>query len=250
VSAVWFVQPASPAGWTRVRAGAGLGIRPPDAFEIAFTDNPGLKPERSRSFEAGAEHARAAGRLVVEGTFFWNEYDDLIVATGPSLADSSRYQSDNIANARARGLELLARVRARGGFAASVAYTLLDAEVLAVDRLGVAPPPFEPGDRLLRRPRHQAWAEANWRGTRGSAFVTLGARGRTLDVDPTFGAFGGLFENRGHTAATAGAAWRVARSVELFGRVANLFDRSYEEVLGFPALPRSVYGGIRIAARR
>jgi outer membrane cobalamin receptor len=251
LSAAWFVQPVSAGGeWTRLRASAGLGIRPPDAFELAFTDNPALEPERSRSFEAGIEHARAEGRLVVEATLFVNAYDDLIVAVGRSLADASRYQSDNIANARARGLELLITVRPRGAVAASLAYTWLDTEVLAVDRLGVAPPPFSPGDPLLRRPRHQAWVDASWQGRRGSAFITAGARGRTLDVDPSFGAFGGLFENAGYATVSAGAALRIGGRVELFGRVTNLFDRAYEEVLGFPALARSVYGGIRVAARR
>ena len=38
---------------TRLHASAGTGIRPPDAFEIAFTDNPSLKPERSRSVDVG-----------------------------------------------------------------------------------------------------------------------------------------------------------------------------------------------------
>jgi outer membrane cobalamin receptor len=251
LSAAWFAQPVSEGGnWTRLRASAGLGIRPPDAFEIAFTDNPGLKPERSRSFEAGVEHARWDGRLVLQATAFLNDYDDLIVTVGRSLSDASRYRSDNIANARARGLELVANGRLRNGFAASFAYTWLDTEVLAVDRLGIAPPPFAPGDWLLRRPRHQAWAEANWRGGRGSAFVTAGARSRTLDIDPSFGAFGGLFDNAGHAVVAAGGAWRIGGRIELYGRVTNLFDRRYEEVLGFPALPRSVFGGIRIAARR
>ncbi|HYB95395.1 MAG TPA: TonB-dependent receptor, partial [Vicinamibacterales bacterium] len=42
---------------TRVRGAFGTGIRPPDAFEIAFTDNPGLKPERSTSGEVGLSQA-------------------------------------------------------------------------------------------------------------------------------------------------------------------------------------------------
>jgi vitamin B12 transporter len=250
-SLAWFVRPASAAGgWTRVRASAGLGIRPPDAFEIAFTDNPGLAPERSRSVDAGVEHAMAGGRLVAEATLFANDYDDLIVTVGRSLVDASQYQSDNIANARARGLELVVSGRLPAGFTASVAYTWLDAQVLAVDRLGVAPPPFSPGDPLLRRPRHQAWIDASWRGARGSAFVTAGARGRTLDVDPSFGAFGGLYSNSGHVSVSAGAAWRVAPALELFGRLTNLFDRRYEEVLGFPAASRAVHVGLRLAARR
>ena len=53
-SAAWFVRP-DPGSFTKVRGLAGTGIRPPDGFEIAFTDNPSLKPERSRSGEVGVD---------------------------------------------------------------------------------------------------------------------------------------------------------------------------------------------------
>lgn len=250
VSAAWFARPANQDGeWTRLRASAGLGIRPPDAFELAFTDNPGLKPERTRSVEAGVEHALAGGLLVAEATAFANRYSDLIVTVGRSLADASRYQSDNISNARARGVELLVSGRTRGSIRVSASYTFLDTDVLAVDRLGVAPPPFKPGDALLRRPRHQLWADAIWQRGAASAFLTAGARGRTLDVDPSWGAFGGLFENPGYASVDAGGGWRVTAALEVFGRITNLFDRRYEDVLGFPAARRSAYVGVRFPGR-
>src|SRR4029078_9639519 len=66
---------------TRLHASAGTGIRPPDAFEIAFTDNPSLKPERSRSLDVGVSQT-VTDRLGVDTTYFYNRYDDLIVATG------------------------------------------------------------------------------------------------------------------------------------------------------------------------
>jgi hypothetical protein len=44
---------------------------------------------------------------MVDAAFFWNHYDDLIVTVGRALSDASR-RSDNISNARARGLELRA----------------------------------------------------------------------------------------------------------------------------------------------
>ena len=44
------------AARTTVRASYGTGIRPPDAFELAFTDNPALQPERSRSADIGVSH--------------------------------------------------------------------------------------------------------------------------------------------------------------------------------------------------
>lgn len=250
VSASWFVRPVNTAGeWTRVRASAGLGIRPPDAFEIAFSDNPGLKPERTRSGEVGVEQALTRGRILLDATFFYNRYDNLIVTVGPLLTTVSQYRSDNISNARTRGLELSASARSASGFSATAAYTFLDSEVLAIDRLSVAAPPFKVGDPLIRRPRHQGWLEGSWRGAAADVFLRLGARGRTLDVDPTFGAFGGLYPASGYTTVTAGGAFHFTRSLQVFGRVANLLDRSYEEVLGFPAAPRSAYVGLRVSVR-
>ena len=241
------LQPA----WVRVRASGGTGMRAPDAFEIAFTDNPHLKPERSRSAEAGIESAFAGGQAVVELTYFANRYNDLIVAVGPAIRNASQYQTDNIANARARGLELAARLRTSWGLAAQVAYTWLDTAVLAVDRSGgQAPSPFHVGDYLLRRPRQQGSVDLVFSRGRLTAYSQVGARSRTLDVEPTYGAFGGLFWNPGFATVRCGAGWRLVRSVELVGRVDNLFDRRYEETFGFPALGRTVMAGVRVAAGR
>jgi outer membrane cobalamin receptor len=250
----WFVW-SSGGSFTKLRAAAGTGIRPPDAFEIAFTDNPSLKPERSQSVEGGIDQAFAGGRATIEATAFYNNYDDLIVAVG-SFQQSSRYRTDNISNARALGLELSGAFRSRTGgrlpldLDLRVAMTFLDTEILAVDGSGDAPPPFEPGDALLRRPARQFAAEAIVKGGRFSGFFTVGGRSRTRDVDPSFGTFGGLFDAPGYAVVNTGAAWSLARSVELFGRITNLFDREYEEALGFPALGRSGIVGLRVAAGR
>jgi len=86
-------------------------------------------------------------------------FDDLIVAVG-SFAQSSRFITDNISNARAQGVELATTLRGRAsGFdlRGRVGYTFLDSEILAVDGADAAPSPFKVGDPLLNRPRHQ-WA--------------------------------------------------------------------------------------------
>ncbi len=237
-------------GWTRAHAAAGTGIRPPDAFEIAFTDNPGLKPERSRSVEAGVDQALVRERLVVGATAFYNRYDDLIVAVGTALKDASQYMTDNISNARSKGVELSAALRTGHGLSARLSYTFLDTAVLAVDGLGSAPPPFAVGQPLLRRPRHAASLDLVYTRSAVTAFARVGARSRALDVEPTNGTFGGLFYNPGFTVVDAGASWRLASGVEIFGRVGNLFDRHYEETYGFPALGRNATIGVRLAAGR
>jgi outer membrane receptor protein involved in Fe transport len=254
VALAWTVRGGTSA-LTRVRGSVGTGIRPPGAFDLAFTDNPSLKPERSFSSEAAIEQAFAAGQGRAEAVAFINQYDDLIVAVG-SFRESSRYTTDNISNARARGVELslsgARRVRSLRDLdlRARVSYTWLDSKVLAVDNDQAAPPPFTVGEPLLRRPRHQVSAELT--GSTGplTLFATGGARSRVLDVEPSFGTFGGLHYASGFDTWNAGASWRVRAIGDVFARVENLFDEHYEEALGFPALGRRATIGIRIAPGR
>lgn len=235
---------------TRVRGSAGTGIRPPDAFEIAFTDNPGLKPERSRSVDAGVQQTFARDTAVVEATFFYNDYDDLIVSVGRSFRDASRYRTDNISNARTRGLELSAGVRPIAALDLRAAYTLLDSRILAVDGTREAPAPYRVGERLIRRPRHRGSFNALLTTSRASLFADLEIRGRVRDVEPTFGASGGVFDADGFAVLDLGGTVRLSRTIQLFARVENAADRAYEEAFGFPAPGRVVFGGVRFAAGR
>ena len=254
LAAAWLVAGGSPGSgarsWTRLRGAAGTGIRPPDAFEIAFTDNPSLKPERSESYEVGATEGLVGGAVQLDATMFVNHYSDLIIAVGRSLAGASRYRTDNISNARARGLELSAAWSGRGGIHVRGGYTFLDTEILAVTGTSSAPSPYTVGDPLLRRPRHQGSVDATWTRDRASAYLQVLVRGDTLDAEPAYGPSGGLYTNAGHSVANIGASWKPVRAVEVFGRVLNLFDHPYEEVLGYPAMGRTAYVGARFAVGR
>jgi outer membrane receptor protein involved in Fe transport len=239
----------NPADWTRIRGGAGTGIKPPTAFEIAFTDNPSLKPERSVSADAGIEHAAAGGAFVVDATWFYNRYDQLIVAVGSSLQGASRYRTDNIANGRAQGLELGANWRGPRGLSARVAWTFLDAEVLAVDNLaGQAPAPYAVGDPLIRRPGSQGLLDVAWSNSRARVSMTINGRGDVTDFEPNFAQT--LYTNPGYVTTMIGASITIAPGLEVYGRITNLFDRTYEEAYGFPALGRAGMIGLRIARSR
>jgi len=242
---------ASGGNWSRIHGGAGTGIRAPDAFEIAFTDNPGLKPERSKSVDAGVEQALAGGLVILDGTWFLNRYDDLIVAVGRSMQDYSRYRTDNIANAQAQGVEASFALRTRRGLEARASYTFAATAVLAVDHApGVAPAPFSVGDQLLRRPRHQVNVDLLWRHRYATAYVRAGGRSQVLDVEPNWGAAGGLFHAPGFGVADAGVTVHAGRYADVLLRADNLFGRRYEAVFGYPAPRRSFTVGVRIAAGR
>jgi vitamin B12 transporter len=235
---------------TRLHGAFGTGIRPPDAFEIAFTDNSGLKPERSKSGEFGVSQVVANGAVQLDGTAFFNRYTDLIISVGRTFSGSSRWRTDNISNARARGAELSAAWRVTAGLDIRGNYTFLDTEILAVNGSSSAQAPYSVGDALLRRPRHSGTLDASWTHNRAAAFAQIQMRGETLDAEPAFGPTGGLFDNPGFTTVNLGGSWRPVKAVEVFARALNLFDREYEEVLGYPAPGRTAYVGARFAVGR
>ena len=243
-SASWFVGPFSSRGWTKLRLDAGLSAKAPTALEIAITDNPTLQPERSGSVDAGIEHAMYAGRLLFEADGFRTRYTDMIfaIATVP-VGGVPTYHVDNIAQVRASGAEVSTIWIGGHGLRARVAFTWLDTDVLALTR-PAAIPPYAVGDPLVRRPPRQAYAELTWSSARASAFVTTGGRSRMTDVDPNSGS--AIFDNPGYVTLAVGGSLSIGRQFELFAHARNLLNRSYEEVLGYPMLGRSIQVGIRV----
>ena len=253
ISAVWFIAGSksmdAAEGWTKIRGGAGTGIKPPTAFEIAFTDNPGLEPERSISADAGIEHVFPGARVAIDATVFGNRYDDLIVSVGSSYMGPSQYRTDNIANARATGVELGARWQLNASLLVRASYTFLDTEVLDIDDSpGAAPFPFAVGDRLIRRPNHQGSVELRYTNTRITAFAIVNGRGQMLDLEPNFAS--STYPSEGYAVVSAGATFTINRMVQGFARVNNLFDRDYEDALGYPAPGFNAVAGVRIAVSR
>jgi outer membrane cobalamin receptor len=236
-------------GDTKVRMSAGTGIKAPTAFDIAFTDNPDLRPERSRSVDVGLEQQAWQSRLALEVTWFYNSYDDLIVSISQPLSSASRYRTDNIANARSSGLEAGAAVRLSSALSTRVNWTWLDTEVLDVDSLaGVGFGFYEPGDALIRRPAHSTSIELNYASSRISAFALMHHRGAMRDLEPNWAST--VYTNPGRAHLALGAALRIGAGLEIYGRVTNAFDRRYEDVLGVPAMGRSAIIGLRVTAGR
>lgn len=235
--------------WLRVHGGFGTGMRAPSAFEIAFTNNPGLEPERTRSIEGGIEAGWLGGRVIADALYFRNDFDDLIV-TVARVPGTNSYTSDNISNALSEGLEASLAIRPMAAVTIRAGLVGQRTEILANDDSRGAPTPFEVGDRLLRRPAVAGFADLLIAAGRVSGFFRVDGRSDTEDIDPSFGAGAGIFTNPGFATADAGVTLRLIDQVEVFGRALNLFDKTYEEIFGFPALGRSVMVGVRIATSR
>jgi outer membrane receptor protein involved in Fe transport len=233
-------------GRTRWHSSFGTGMRPPAGFDLAYTNNPALKPERTRGLDAGVEQKLFHDRLALGGTYFYNHFYDLIVTLGGSLSQLGLYQTGNLANSRAQGGEFSAKLRPARWIFVSGWYTLLKSEILSLNGSeNLAPAPFQVGQELLRRPANSGAVVAAF--TRGKVGVDLTGyfRGSVLDVEPTYGATNGLFRNPGYANLGININYALGRGLTAYGDLRNALNQHYEEVFGYPSLRLNFVAGMK-----
>jgi outer membrane cobalamin receptor len=239
-------------GTTRIHSSFGTGIRPPNGFELGFTNNPALKPERSISVDAGVEQHLFDERAAIDVTYFYNRFKDQIVTLGGSLQNLSTFSSANLANSRAYGLESSLRLRPIRSLEIAAEYTWLNTAILAVTGTTQVAFPFSVGQPLLRRPRSSAGYNVTWSHGRLMLNSNASIRGAVLDLEPNDGSFACmlgmqcLFRDPGYVDANAGFAYKLPRGVEIYGRLNNFLNQKYEESFGYPALRLNFLAGIRL----
>ncbi|MGE5326545.1 MAG: TonB-dependent receptor [Deltaproteobacteria bacterium] len=243
--------PDSRLGSTRVHGSFGTGIREPSGFELALTDNPRLKPERSVSFDLGVEQRAFGNRAVFDATYFYNRFEDQIVTLGGSLANLSLFTSDNLGNSRAQGMEFSFRLQPVRSMQLNGAYTLDTTSILALEGTNVALAPFRVGQPLIRRPKNSGFFNATWAHRRLTLNTSVYVRGATLDIEPNLGTFACVigmpcfFSAHGYTRADAGVSYQLPRGLELYGRLNNFLNQKYEESFGYPALRLNFLAGMK-----
>ncbi len=232
---------------TTLRASAGLGIKEPSFLESYGVysyakGNPDLKPERSATADVGLEQRLFGSRLRASVTAFHHDYRDQIAYT---LVDPASFQGTyvNLAHTRSRGVEAELEARPLHPLRLLGQYTYQQGTILE------SPSDFDPiyavGQPLLRRPAHQAAFSAAYtfpRGTLGATVVYVGER-----ADSDFVGLG-LTTNAAYTRVDARARLRLVGPLEAVLAADNLTGARYQEVLGYPALGRTVRAGVRVLA--
>ena len=229
---------------TTLKASAGAGIKEPsflESYGVSFyaKGNPDLRPERSRTYDLGIDQRLFGDRLRLEVTAYQHEYLDQIAY---QLVDPATFEGSysNLCETRARGVELSVEAAPSPHLQLSARYTFLDGEILVSN--GSFDPVYAVGQGLLRRPRHQAALSARGGFDRVSGGLNLVLVGRRADSD--FAGLG-LSGNDGYARLDARVRVELGRGFEAFVLGENLLDRSYQEVLGYPALGRAVRVGLR-----
>ena len=259
-----FVLPFNTAALSSVRlfGNIGRGIKTPlfgELFGSPFSDgNPDLHPERARTFDAGAEATFFDQRWRARATYFHNSFRDQVAFRSSGPGRDGRPDFINIDGSRASGWELEAALQQPiGGLTAGGSYSLVDTEVVAFVSTSEQ---FQPGQPLLRRPKHSALLRGRYVAGAAALHVHLQLVGRRHDA-----AFLGLSAvpspgspiavarpvditvNPGYATVGIGCEYRIRSGVAAFFRADNVADADYQGALGYPGVPRSFFGGFRLA---
>jgi vitamin B12 transporter len=237
----------------KVFSNVGSGIKNPtfdELFGSPFADgNPDLAPERARTIDIGAEASFAAQRFRTGVAYFDNDYDDQVAFRSTGFGRDNRPDFVNIAGSKATGVELEAAMqRPLGGLTAAVTYAFVDTEVTATTSTSEQ---FQPGQPLLRRPRHSGTIRFGY--TAGPATVNVDARMVGQRHDAAFLGLATVPGNRpvditvnpGYTVVGVAAEYRVREQASVYLRLDNLANEEYESAIGYPGMPRAVMAGVR-----
>jgi vitamin B12 transporter len=192
-----------------------------DLYYPGFS-NPALRPERSRSVEAGVQYAQ--GQRLLRAVMFRTRTRDLI------LFDPLTSVPVNVAHARVSGTELTYSATYDGGWRARASLTVQN------------PLDEDTGRQLRKRAKSYLSGEVSreagpWR--LGGEVVSSASR---PDADVVTGAPVTLAP---YTVVNLSARYRVDRTLEGWARLENATDRRYQLAHGYNTPQRGVFLGVR-----
>ncbi|MBB6226266.1 vitamin B12 transporter [Polymorphobacter multimanifer] len=226
---------------TTLRASYAEGFKAPSLFQLQSDfGNQQLRPERSRGWDAGVAQSALDDTLDASITYFKRNTSDLIVFVScpqpPAgiCIDRPFGTYDNVAAARAEGVEIALGLRPVEALRVQANYTYTD----ATNR---SPGNASFGKQLLRRPQDSVSALIDYRWPFGlETGATLTHVGRTFDNAAN------TTRLEGYVLADLRAAFPIGRGIEIYGRIENLFNERYETVLLYGQPGRAGYAGVRM----
>ncbi|MCY4213617.1 MAG: TonB-dependent receptor [Gammaproteobacteria bacterium] len=207
------------------RASWGEGFKAPTLFQTTYfccgatAANAALRPERSKGVDVGVEWRPENGASHISLTYFRQDTDNLI---NFSFAAGGY---ENIEKAESKGIE------------ASAAWQLTDTISLSADYAHIQAKEGD-GTALIRVPEHSGDLALGFDPPGPfSGTVLLRFNGREPDR--------GNIELDDWVRVDVNVRYRVSNNFELFGRIENLFDAHYQQILGYGTPGRSGSLGLR-----
>ncbi|MGX1197373.1 TonB-dependent receptor plug domain-containing protein [Parvibaculum sp. MBR-TMA-1.3b-4.2] len=218
---------------TTIRSSYSTGFRAPSLFELYGKccgdpnfGNPDLKPEESKSWDAGIDQLFLNGDVLVSVTYFNIDTENAIKYSGTFGTPAPNYF--NIAGeSRSRGVEASADWMVTNDLRLNLAYTwnvVQDAT----------------GKRYDNAPRHDINFNANYVLLGGRANVNLNVlhtvdtrdSGNTVRLDDPF-------------VVKLAARYRLFDNLDITARIENLLNDQYQTEYGYGTSDRAFYAGLK-----
>ncbi|MBL8629692.1 MAG: TonB-dependent receptor [Rhodospirillaceae bacterium] len=233
-AAAWVLN----GGSTILRASYGEGFKAPTLYQLySIYGNTRLTPEAAKSYDAGVEQRFLDGAVVLSATWFkrdtTNQIDFVSCPSANPLCMPGKFGVyDNIARAKADGLELAGAVNL-DRLTLQANYTLTDTEN---DSIGNA----NRGKELARRPKNTAnlWVSYVWSGDLSTG---VGVR----YVGDAFDNAANSFVLEDYTLVDIRASYPINDVIEIYGRVENVFDKTYVTTRNYGSPGRGAFAGVR-----
>ncbi len=237
---------------THVKGGYSEGFRAPTFNELYYpkSGNRSLDAETSSEYDGGVAQHLGVTWLVTEATYFTRRTSNLIQfapvdqCPGAVVPPGVFFTGCNIGRVDVQGVETAVTVGPLAGLSLRGSYTYLDFDVLG-------------GQKLLRRPHNRMATTLNYdrvhvlrAGDGLNANVLVVFVGQRTDVDPL--TFDANAANPSFTRVDLAVRYDMPwpnhprYRAGVYARVQNLFDRTYDEVLGFRSPPINVLAGARV----
>jgi vitamin B12 transporter len=227
---------------TKLKAGYAKGFKAPSLNELFFPaafgcpafGNPDLGPEKSWELNAGVEQSVLRDRVKVGATYFHREVKDLIEGRPIPGNPFGCFRAENVGRARFDGVEWSLAIKLLSFLALNGQYTYLDWDTA--------------NGTLARRPRHRGSVNLNYRQDALEVNLIANIIGKRDDFDAT--TFANV-KQPGYARFDLAGSYALpvhipfVKSASLFGKIENLFNRSYAEANGFRARPLNFLLGVQ-----
>ncbi len=219
---------------TKLKATFGTGFKSPSLYQLYAPGtfwgpigNENLKPEEAVSWDAGVEQTFLGGRLLIGATYFSSQFENLI---------DFDYTLGfvNIARATSKGAEISIQASPLDNLAFSASYTRTEAKDKERNRA------------LLRRPKDKFTAKFSYSHLDKATLVfSLIYTGNREDM-----AWQGFTSTRVQmspfTLLNAALSYDILPNVQVFLRLDNILDTTYETIKGYGTPGFSAFGGFEV----
>ncbi len=208
------------------------GFKAPTLYQL-YSDygNPGLKPERSKTYEIGIQqqHEKISTRLV---------YFDRKIKDGLDF-DNNNFKYFNFAGQKVHGIEVEAKIIPVKNFIVTANYTYLKPKEESQSRITFKDSTY---DYLIKRPAHVFNINAGFQFNSG-LYVSLSGKyaGDHYDV--------GDYQQPdilldGYFLLNANAEYKFKKYIKLFANAQNIFNKKFFDIRGYNSIPFLINSGV------